>query len=143
MTIAPRAAAVMATGFAAALTMTALAAPAFADGAVTSAGPGKLLVKGAAVNVPITFVCDAGQLYFTQLFLSQRVNGGRLAQGADSGNFGDCTGGSQTVTATVFSQTSAFKKGNALAQVDIQTCDADFISCQEHIITTQVRLASK
>ena len=46
-------------------------------------GTGRLVAKGAAVNVPVTYTCGPGDLVYGFLYveLSQRTQQGHLAQG--------------------------------------------------------------
>ena len=50
---------------------------------VVDIGTGRLVAKGAAVNVPVTYTCGPGEIDYAYIYvrLSQRVQQGQLAQG--------------------------------------------------------------
>jgi hypothetical protein len=129
------------TGFAAVISITSAATPAVAAGTVVSVGQGTLIARGTGVTVPTTFTCDPGQIYSVAVGLSQRLGGGRLAQGSNGSiDFPSCTGQTQAVTVTVLAQTLAFKAGTALAIVSLTTCEPDFSVCQSQELTAPIRL---
>jgi len=118
--------------FAAGLSLTSMAAPANADDfAILDIGEGSLLTqvegveKGEAVDVPVTFVCPAGDTPARlSLELSEDVGGGNTATGRSKGMpIGPCSGASQTITITVGLRGSdiPFKVGKATAIATIST----------------------
>src|SRR6476620_3450506 len=127
--------AALATGFAVVISIMSAATPAVAAGTVVSVGQGTLIAKGAGVTVPTTITCDAGQIYSVGLGLSQRLGGGRIAQGSAGSDYQSCTGQPQMATFTVLAQTLAFKSGTALGIVNLQTCEPDFSVCQSQNVT--------
>jgi hypothetical protein len=88
---------------------------------VVDIGTGRLVAKGAAVNVPVTYTCGPGDLVFgfLEVQVSQRTQAGRLAQGFGFTNDIVCDGAPHTVivrvTAESFFGGVAFKSGVALA----------------------------
>jgi hypothetical protein len=93
---------------------------------VVDIGTGRLVAKGAAVDVPVTYTCGPGDLDFGYLYveLSQRTQQGRLARGY--GFTEDniiCDGTPHTVIVQVAADTYfggvAFKSGVALARATL------------------------
>jgi hypothetical protein len=129
--------------FAAALGLTAIATPASAAPAtLTSVGPGTLVADGAAVDVPVTFVCDTDPTLHRAIPLvevNQRVSQGRIANGFGDKE-ADCTRAEQTVTVRVIPRLTAFNPGTAVATVYLQTCGADF-QCNVVSFNTEIELA--
>ena len=88
---------------------------------VVDIGTGRLVAKGAAVNVPVTYTCGPGDLVYGYLYveLSQRTQQGRLAQGYGFTDDIVCDGTPHTVivrvTPDAFFGGVAFKSGVALA----------------------------
>jgi hypothetical protein len=88
---------------------------------VVDIGTGRLVAKGAAVDVPVTYTCGPGDLVFGYLYvdLSQRTQQGRLAQGFGFTDDIVCDGTPHTVIVRVtpdpFFGGVAFKSGVALA----------------------------
>jgi hypothetical protein len=82
---------------------------------------GRLVAKGAAVDVPVTYTCGPGDLVFGYLYvnLSQRTQQGRLAQGSGYTDDIVCDGTPHTVIVRVtpdpYFGGAAFKSGVALA----------------------------
>jgi hypothetical protein len=88
---------------------------------VVDIGTGRLVAKGAAVDVPVTYTCGPGDLVFgfLDVQLSQRTQQGRLAQGFGFTDDIVCDGTPHTVivrvTPDAFFGGVAFKSGVALA----------------------------
>jgi hypothetical protein len=88
---------------------------------VVDIGTGRLVAKGAAVNVPVTYTCGPGDLVYGYLYveLSQRTQQGRLAQGYGFTDDIVCDGTPHTVivqvTPDAYFGGVAFKSGVALA----------------------------
>ena len=88
---------------------------------VVDIGTGRLVARGAAVDVPVTYTCGPGDLVFgfLEVQLTQRTQQGRLAQGFGFTNDIVCDGTAHTVivrvTAESFFGGVAFKSGVALA----------------------------
>jgi hypothetical protein len=88
---------------------------------VVDIGTGRLVAKGAAVDVPVTYTCGPGDLVYGYLYveLSQRIQQGRLAQGFGFTDDIVCDGTPHTVIVRVTPDTYlgsvAFKSGVALA----------------------------
>lgn len=82
--------------------------------------PGKLVARGAAIEVPLEVTCTSPE---AELFVQvrQRVGGGAIAQGEAFEQIA-CTRSRQEVTVTVFASGAAFKKGTALAEAQIFGC---------------------
>ena len=120
-----------------------IAAPAHAAPAtLVSAGPGILVADGAAVDVPVTFVCDSDPTLLIAvpvIQLTQRVSDGRIAGGVGNEEL-SCTRQSQTVTIRVVPNAMAFNEGTAAATIVLQSCNAQF-QCSVEIINTELKLA--
>ena len=114
---------------AASLGLTGIAAPAYAAPAtLVSVGPGTLVADGAAVDVPVTFVCDSDPtriIAVPVVEVNQRVTEGRIANGFGNAQL-SCTRQSQTVTIRVIPRVIAFDPGAAVVFVVLQTCSAVF-----------------
>jgi hypothetical protein len=88
---------------------------------VVDIGTGRLVAKGAAVDVPVTYTCGPGDLVYGYLYveLSQRTQQGRLAQGFGFTEDIVCDGTPHTVivrvTPDAYFGGVAFKSGVALA----------------------------
>jgi hypothetical protein len=88
---------------------------------VVDIGTGRLVAKGAAVNVPVTYTCGPGDLVYGYLYveLSQRTQQGHLAQGYGFTDDIVCDGTPHTVivqvTPDAYFGGVAFKSGVALA----------------------------
>ncbi|MFP3462198.1 hypothetical protein R5O87_15230 [Arthrobacter globiformis] len=120
-----------------------IAAPAHAAPAtLVSAGPGILVADGAAVDIPVTFVCDTDPALVTAvpvIQLTQRVSDGRIAGGIGNAEL-NCTRKAQTVTIRVVPNLMAFNEGTAAATIVLQSCSVQF-QCSAEIINTEVDLA--
>ncbi|CAN7538969.1 hypothetical protein [Arthrobacter sp. LjRoot14] len=127
-----------------AATLMTIATPAQAAPAtLVSAGPGILVADGAAVDVPVTFVCDTDPALIIAIpvvQVTQRVSDGRLAGGGGSDQL-SCTKQAQTVTIRVIPNLMAFNEGAAAASVYLRTCSAQF-QCSVVIINTEITLAN-
>jgi hypothetical protein len=88
---------------------------------VVDIGTGRLVAKGVAVDVPVTYTCGPGDLVygFLDVQVSQRTQQGRLAQGFGFTDDIVCDGTPQTVIVRVPAESFfggvAFKSGVALA----------------------------
>jgi hypothetical protein len=122
-----------------------IAAPAQAAPAtLVSAGPGILVADGAAVDVPVKFVCDTDPALIIAVpvvQLTQRVSDGRIAGGGGNDQL-SCTKQAQTVTIRVVPNLMAFNEGAAAATVILQTCSAQF-QCTAVIVNTEITLAKR
>jgi hypothetical protein len=120
-----------------------IAAPVHAAPAtLVSAGPGILVADGAAVDIPVTFVCDTAPTLLTAvpvIQLTQRVSDGRIAGGLGNAELA-CTRKAQTVTVRVVPNVMAFNEGTAAATIVLQSCNAQF-QCSAEIINTEVKIA--
>jgi hypothetical protein len=127
----------------AAMLVTIASAPAQAAPAtLVSAGPGILVADGAAVDVPVTFVCDSDPALIIAIpvvQITQRVGDGRIAGGGGNDQL-SCTRQAQTVTIRVVPNMMAFNEGTAAASVYLQTCSAQF-QCSAFITHTEMTLA--
>lgn len=113
-----------------------------APATLVSAGPGILVADGAAVDVPVTFVCDTDPALIIAIpvvQVTQRVSDGRIAGGGGNDQL-SCTKQAQTVTIRVVPNMMAFNEGAAAASVYLQTCSAQF-QCSAVIINTEITLA--
>jgi hypothetical protein len=93
--------------------------------ATMQVGSGRLVARGAAVDVPVTVsvTCDDGfSSGVVQLFVSQGA--GRFLASGEGGAEVACTSGPQTVTARVFadSYSSPFRGGSAVANATLLQC---------------------
>ena len=133
---------IAAVALAAALVTTAAPAQA-APASLVSAGPGILVADGAAVDVPVTFVCDTDPALIIAIpvvQLTQRVSDGRIAGGGGNDQL-SCTKRAQTVTIRVIPNLMAFNEGAAAASLILQTCSAQF-QCSAVLIHTEIMLTS-
>jgi len=131
----------LAAALAAMLATTASPAQA-APATLVSAGPGILVADGAAVDVPVTFVCDTDPALIIAIpvvQVTQRVSDGRIAGGGGNDQL-SCTKQAQTVTIRVVPNVMAFNAGATAASVFLQTCSAQF-QCSAVIINTEIMLA--
>jgi hypothetical protein len=132
----------LAAVFVASLGLTAVAAPANAAPAtLVSVGPGALVADGAAVDVPITFVCDSDPtriIAVPVVEVNQRVTEGRIANGFGNAQL-SCTGQSQTVTIRVIPRAIAYDPGTAVAFVVLQSCTVEF-QCAAVTASTEIQL---
>lgn len=131
---------------AAALTaiLVTMAAPAQAAPAtLVSVGPGILVADGAAVDIPVTFVCDTDPALIIAVpvvQITQRVSDGRIAGGGGNDQL-SCTKQAQTVTIRVIPNMMAFNEGAAAASIFLQTCSAQF-QCSAVTTNTEITLAN-
>jgi hypothetical protein len=134
----------LAAVFVASLALTAIGAPAHAAPAsLLSVGPGSIVADGAAVDVPITFVCDSDPslVIATPLMeLSQRVRGGRIAHGFGNDEV-TCTRQAQTVTIRIIPGAMAFNPGEAVVSVTLLTCKVQF-ECAIAAFDNEIELSS-
>ena len=93
---------------------------------VVDIGTGRLVAKGAAVNVPVTYTCGPGEINFGYIYveLSQRTQQGRLARGYGYTDDIVCDGTPRTVLVAVdagdyYGGDVAFKSGVALADATL------------------------
>jgi hypothetical protein len=106
-----------------------------------SLGPGILVADGAAVDVPITFVCNtdpAMTIVIPVVQVTQKVSDGRIAGGGGNDQL-SCTRQTQTATIRVIPSMMAFNEGAAAASVFLQTCTAQY-QCSGTIIHTEITL---
>jgi hypothetical protein len=91
----------------------------------TALSPGTLVTRGAAVDVPVSVTCfpEVG-VFFTQVQVTQRASGGRIASGFGDLTSSNCDGFPHTVTVRVIASGggSAFKVGTALTQTFAFAC---------------------
>ena len=126
------AAAAVTAGVACAMTIPAGNAVAYYSGGlfldIVVQSPATLLAKGAAVDIPLEYTCNAQTPYIT-VSVSQRVANGDLATGSATTQVA-CTGAHQRTTITVpASGTKAFIKGNAFVASGISGCLPNFTTC--------------
>jgi hypothetical protein len=87
--------------------------------------PADLLARGAAVSVPVSYQCAAGD---QEIEISVEVVQ-RSGSGTTSGygsRTAPCTGGQQSTSVTVTAGDRVFKKGLAVASADAFTCGFGF-----------------
>lgn len=113
-----------------------VAAPARAvDTVLLDIGQGTIVNDGAAVDVPVTFICPTttDNQPVLNLEISQPVGGGNTARGGQGVVGFTCTGESQTITITVTASPKRglffFKVGKATAHAILNTCPADGSAC--------------
>jgi hypothetical protein len=112
---------------------------------VVDIGTGRLVAKGAAVDVPVTYTCGPGDLEFgfLEVQLTQRTQQGRLAQGFGFTNDIVCDGTAHTVivrvTAGSFFGGVAFKSGVALATATLVVRLEGFTT-EEESVSEEIRL---
>jgi uncharacterized membrane protein len=118
----------------------AVASPANAQPVLSSVviGDGRLVARGAAVDVPVTVVCT-GTVASVNVELSQRVAQGRVATGfGQTDGATPCTGTEQTITVRANAVLAAFKNGAALATATVGVCDG--AECTFASTTNEIRL---
>jgi hypothetical protein len=92
---------------------------------VVDIGTGRLVAKGAAVDVPVTYTCGPGEIDFGYVYvtLSQRTQQGQLARGYGYADDLVCDGTPHTIIVEVapdiYFGGSAFKSGVALAEATL------------------------
>jgi hypothetical protein len=112
-----------------ALATTALTAPAVAQEPPTITarltGNATLVAKGAAVDVEVAYSCSPDTTSATiSVELTQRVSSGQLATGLGFTSDLVCDGAEHITTVRVVAEGSnAFKKGEAVADVDLVACN--------------------
>jgi hypothetical protein len=126
------AAAAVTAGVACAMTIPAGPAVAYYSGGlfldIVAQSPATLLAKGAAVDIPLEYTCNAQSPYIT-VSVSQRVADGDLATGSANVQVA-CTGAHQRTIVTVpASGTKAFIRGNAFVASGISGCLPNFTNC--------------
>lgn len=79
--------------------------------------------EGATLTVPVTVNCDAGQVGWVSVTVSQ-ASGHRLAQGSGSTSIA-CTGSEETLSVPVgnFPAVNAYKQGKASASATLHVFD--------------------
>jgi hypothetical protein len=90
-----------------------------------SVGPqAKILTRGAALRVPISVTCFPETFnYGINIFVTQRVSGGRIASGSGYVNGPlNCDGFPHVVDTTLIANQNAFKVGTALSTADAYAC---------------------
>ena len=89
-----------------------------------------LVARGAAIRVPIRYSCSSETAFRElQVQVTQRVGGGRLAQGFGSTTNLICDGQVHTAVVTVTaSGENAFRRGVAFARAGLFVCD-EFTNC--------------
>jgi hypothetical protein len=112
---------------------------------VVDIGTGRLVARGAAVDVPVTYTCGPGDLEFRflEVQLTQRTQQGRLAQGFGFTRDIVCDGTPHTVivrvTAESFFGGVAFKSGVALATATLVVRLEGFTT-EEESVSEEIRL---
>jgi hypothetical protein len=112
-----------------ALATAALTAPAVAQEPPTITarltGNATLVAKGAAVDVEVAYSCSPDTTSATiGVELTQRVSSGQLATGFGFTSDLVCDGAEHTTTVRVVAEGgNAFKKGSAVAEVDLVACN--------------------
>jgi hypothetical protein len=112
---------------------------------VVDIGTGRLVARGAAVDVPVTYTCGPGDLEFgfLEVQLTQRTQQGRLAQGFGFTTNIVCDGTPHTVivrvTAESFFGGVAFKSGVALATATLVVRLEGFTT-EEESVSEEIRL---
>jgi hypothetical protein len=108
-------------------------------------GPGTLVARGAAVDVPLTvsLTCDEGfSSGVVQLFLSQ-AQGRILATGGGSAQV-SCTSETQTATIRVFADSAPFHGGSVVARAAASQCQFEsgwgLVCSPTDISTSQVTM---
>ncbi|MBO0867313.1 MAG: hypothetical protein J2P15_01995 [Micromonosporaceae bacterium] len=81
--------------------------------------PAVLDARGAAVNVPLSFVCSPGANAFVFVFLNERVGNDIASGGSDELSLGGCTGSSQSASVTVLANGNAFRQGVAVGSAQL------------------------
>jgi hypothetical protein len=101
-----------------ALVATALPASAQVDAAVALNSQARLEARGAAVVMPIRYMCAEGASGSLYVQLTQNV-GGEIAVGDKYVSITKCTGGYERIDVTVVSRTKAFRPGVAFSQATL------------------------
>mgnify|MGYP003429164515 CR=1 FL=1 len=90
-----------------------------------SVGPqATILTRGAALRVPVSVTCFPETFnYGINIFVTQRVAGGRIASGSAFVNGPlNCDGFPHVVNTTLIANQNAFKTGTALSTADAFAC---------------------
>jgi hypothetical protein len=86
-------------------------------------GTGRLLAKGAVVEVAAVYRCSVGASGSIFVELTQRVGGGKaLSTGSGFASGLACDDAEHNATVTVLAQDSPFKKGDALGRGNVEAC---------------------
>jgi hypothetical protein len=119
-----------------------LGLPAHAQAATgASVADARLLAKGAAVAVTMTFSCPAGFTGSVGMDLRQKVSSGQIATGTAS-TYTTCAGdGATTIVTALPTGTLAFKVGVAEATGSLFMCEPNnFFNCVSAHFTQEVRI---
>jgi hypothetical protein len=127
------------------LATAALASPAVAQPTLSArlAGTATLVAKGAAVEVPVIYSCavDATSAGIN-IQVTQRIGGGRLAQGFGSVSDLICDATEHTAVITVTaSGANAFRRGDALVQGFFSACSPE--TCSTINLSETIRIVGK
>jgi hypothetical protein len=82
---------------------------------------GTLIAKGAGVVIPVDVTCPAGSTGFLSVSVTQAR--GRFIANGFGGESLACTGSLQTILVTVNAQSGAFKRGTALVDAQLGSCN--------------------
>lgn len=125
------------------LAVASLGGTAHAASTLSLTGDAVLVAKGAAVSVTAAYSCPVDTAFAgLSVFLNQRVNGGRVAQGNGSATNLICDDTVHLASILVQTQNgNAFKPGDALAQAGFQVCDPNF-TCRIIDLKTTIRVKS-
>lgn len=101
-----------------------------------------LLARGAAVRVPVRYSCSPDTVFVDlSVQVSQRVGGGRLAQGFGFTSSLLCDGQVHTVRVNVQgSGDNAFRRGVAFAQATLFACDE--FACTQVSASREITIGS-
>jgi hypothetical protein len=127
------------------LAAAALAWPAVAQPTLSArlVGTATLIAKGAAVEVPVIYSCAADATSAgVNIQVTQRVGGGRLAQGFGSISDLICdeTEHTAVITVTAFGD-NAFRRGDAFVQGFFSACSPE--TCSTINLTGTIRIVGK
>lgn len=102
-----------------------------------------LVARGAGANVTVSVTCFPETFNFgIDLSLSQRVGGGRLAQGYGyAGQSFECDGFAHDVVVPVNAFENAFKSGTALVEANAFACTP--LQCANFSERSEVRIRNK
>jgi hypothetical protein len=105
---------------------------------------GTLVGEGAAVSLPVTYVCENALEGILSVTVTQRGHGGRIAQGSSHPPLdpATCTGNPVTIDLLIPALVggSAFKPGEALAHAMLSVCDATTFNCTLRDVSEVIRL---
>lgn len=104
--------------------------------------PGKLVAKGAGVDVSIAASCSGVGVPTGSIGISlTEAVGKNLATGFGSATI-DCTGTTQNAEVTVTAQSGhAFAKGSAIANASISACTTNFFNCGSSQVEPTIKIA--